>query len=174
MSGIGADWSSDVHRALVELDVRLVAYVPDAGNARLTQLCEADETMTMVPLTTEEEGVALLAGAWLGGQRGVLAMQSSGIGNCVNMLTLTRNCAFPLLLVVTMRGEPGEANPWQMPMGQTAAEVLGLSGVAARRAETADEVGAAVATAGAVAFAGPSAAAVLIAQRVVGLKTFED
>jgi len=47
--------------------VRQVAYVPDAGHARLIELAHADRAMRAIPLTTEEEGVALLAGAWLGG-----------------------------------------------------------------------------------------------------------
>ena len=73
------------------------------------------------PLTTEEEGVALLAGAWAGGQRGVLLMQSSGVGNCINMLSLTQIFRFPFLTLVTMRGEWGEFNPWQVPMGSSTA-----------------------------------------------------
>jgi hypothetical protein len=68
-------------------------------------------------LTTEEEGIALAAGAWLGGQRAVLLMQSSGVGNCINMLSLPVNCRMPFLTLVTMRGEWGEFNPWQVPMG---------------------------------------------------------
>ncbi len=60
----------------------------------------------------------MLAGAWLGGVRGVLLMQSSGVGNCVNLLSLVQECRFPLLMIVTMRGEWGETNPWQVPMGR--------------------------------------------------------
>ncbi|HEX6113773.1 MAG TPA: hypothetical protein VFZ10_15820, partial [Geminicoccaceae bacterium] len=84
------DWPDLIHRALGELMVRQVAFVPDAGHTRLIGLCQSDPSMRAVPLTTEEEGVALAAGAWLGGQRAVLLMQSSGVGNCVNMLALTR------------------------------------------------------------------------------------
>jgi sulfopyruvate decarboxylase TPP-binding subunit len=97
------DWPEDIFRRLIEADVRQVAYVPDAGHARLIDLCHADERITAVPLTTEQEGVALLAGAWLGGRRGALLMQSSGVGNCVNLLSLTRTCRFPLLMLVTVR-----------------------------------------------------------------------
>ena len=85
--------------------------------------------MRAVPLTTEEEGVALAAGAWLGGQRAALLMQSSGVGNCVDMLAMTQACRFPLLVLVTMRGECGEENPWQLPMGESAADALKLAGV---------------------------------------------
>ncbi|MCH6591236.1 MAG: phosphonopyruvate decarboxylase, partial [Proteobacteria bacterium] len=68
------EWPEDIFRALRDMDIRQVAYVPDAGHARLLELCGAEPAMTMVPLTTEEEGIAVLAGAWLGGRRGVLLM----------------------------------------------------------------------------------------------------
>src|SRR5258705_2995071 len=94
--------------------------------------------MRAVPLTTEEEGVALLAGAWAGGQRGVLLMQSSGVGNCVNMFSLTQIFRFPFLTLVTMRGEWGEFNPWQVPMGTSTAGGVVLFGVKRLRASSPD------------------------------------
>jgi sulfopyruvate decarboxylase TPP-binding subunit len=78
----------------------------------LIKLFHSDPEMRSVSLTTEEEGVAMLAGAWLGGQRGVLLLQSSGVGNCINMLALNQECRIPLLALVTMRGDWGEYNPW--------------------------------------------------------------
>jgi sulfopyruvate decarboxylase alpha subunit len=172
------DWPRDIFEVLEAEDLRQVATVPDAGHKELILRCVAARGMRMVPLTTEEEGVALLAGAWLGGDRGVLLMQSSGLGNCINMLSLTRVCRFPLLMLVTMRGEAGEFNPWQLPMGKNAAELLRLTGVAVLRADKAEEVGPAVAEAARAVFGGPGgegsgAAAVLIAQSLVGIKTFE-
>src|SRR5207244_10042034 len=99
------DWPAAIHGALKSQRVRQVSYVPDAGHKRLIELCHADQGMAAVPLTTEEEGIGLAAGAWLGGERSALLMQSSGVGNCVNALTLASNCGFPLLMLVTMRGE---------------------------------------------------------------------
>jgi sulfopyruvate decarboxylase TPP-binding subunit len=116
--GQASEWPDDIFRVFRAADIRQVAYVPDAGHARLIDLCRADSAIRAVGLTTEEEGVALLAGAWLGGQRGALLMQSSGVGNCINMLSLITQCRFPLLSIVTMRGQWGEFNPWQVPMGQ--------------------------------------------------------
>src|SRR5687767_4749573 len=81
-------WSDDIFDVLMRYDVRQVAYVPDAGHSALIRRAHADPRTQAVTLTTEEEGVALLAGAWLGGARGVLLMQSSGVGNCVNMFSL--------------------------------------------------------------------------------------
>ena len=167
------DWPDFIHRALGELMVRQVAFVPDAGHTRLIGLCQSDPSMRAVPLTTEEEGVALAAGAWLGGQRAVLLMQSSGVGNCVNMLALTRVCRLPLLALVTMRGEWGELNPWQLPMGQSAADVLRLAGVIVQRLDAPEAAGDEVRAAGHMAFEGQVAAAVLIGQRLIGVKSFE-
>lgn len=165
-------WPEAVFDTLRALDARLITTVPDAGHTRLLDRCAAEPAMTTIPLTTEEEGIAVLAGAWLGGRRGVLLMQSSGVGNCVNMLSLTRNCRFPLLMLITMRGEWGEFNPWQVPMGQSCADVLTLAGVVVHRADTAAMAAETVAAAGRMAFEGPLATAVLIAQRVIGSKSF--
>jgi sulfopyruvate decarboxylase alpha subunit len=164
------DWPDRIFAALKEAGVSQVAYVPDAGHARLIALCRADEDIRDVVLTTEEEGVALAAGAWLGGARAALLMQSSGVGNCVNMFTLARNCRFPLPMLVTMRGEWEEFNPWQVPMGQATEAVLTLSDVAVYRADSANEVPGTVATALARAFADECAVAVLLGQRLIGAK----
>ena len=168
------EWSDDIYQVLCDTGVKQVAYVPDAGHAKLIERCNATPGMTALSLSTEEEGVALLAGAWLGGQRGVLLMQSSGVGNCVNMLSLAKTCEFPLLMLVTMRGEAGEFNEWQVPMGQATQGHLELCGVQVRRAETAETVGDTVRAAADLAFDGDQAAAVLIAQQVIGVKSFQE
>lgn len=170
---MASNWSSDVFGVLKDLEVRQVAYVPDAGLDDLLKLCGADPTMRLVSLTSEEEGVALAAGAWLGGQRSVVLMQSSGIGNIINMLSMIRVCTFPLLLIATMRGETGETNPWQVPMGKNAGTILEQAGVAVRRVDAEASAKEAVREAGMQAFTHESANAVLIAQSVVGFKTFE-
>ncbi len=169
----GQDWPDEVFAVLLDQEIRQIAYVPDAGHKRLIELCAAEPTMTMVPLTTEEEGVALLAGAWLGGQRGVLLMQSSGLGNCVNMFSLTRVCGLPLLMLVTMRGQQGEFNPWQLPMGENAADLLKLTGAEVLEAEAPEQVAEQVAEGARRAFGAEAAVGVLIAQKVVGVKSFE-
>src|SRR5260370_5088926 len=165
-------WPAAIHSALRSERVRQVSYVPDAGHKRLIELCHADENMTAVPLTTEEEGVALAAGAWLGGERAALLMQSSGVGNCVNALTLASNCGFPLLIIVTMRGEWGEFNPWQIPMGQATPDTLRLAGVRTLRLERTEDALATATSAARLAFDGYGAVAVLIAQRMIGAESF--
>src|SRR5256885_2696119 len=168
------DWSAEVHRELVAAGVRIVGYVPDAGHKRLIELCQADAKMRAVSLTTEEEGVGLAAGAWLGGEKTVLLMQSSGVGNLINVLGMVRVCRFPLLVLVTMRGEQGEFNPWQVPMGQTTARVLETMGVAVRQAGEPETVAAHVHTALRLAFEAQGAEAGLIAQPAIGIKSFQE
>src|SRR3982751_4676622 len=133
-------WADEIHHELKQAGVRLVGYVPDAGHKRLIELCQSDRSMRAVPLTTEEEGIGLAAGAWLGGEKSVLLMQSSGVGNLINVLGMVKVCRFPLVLLVTMRGEQGEFNPWQVPMGENTARVLETMGVAVRQAGEAETV----------------------------------
>lgn len=166
------DWAEALYNVLVQQNIHQVAYVPDAGHARLIERCEENPDMCATVLTTEEDGVALLAGAWLGGDRGVLLMQSSGVGNCVNMFTLIENCRLPLVALITMRGEWGEFNPWQAQMGQATADVLTRMGVQTHRV---DELGDAAPTLDAAirqSFDGSLASAVLLSQRLIGRKAF--
>lgn len=163
-------WPLDIYKAFKQVGIRQIAYVPDAGHTALIKSCHADKTMRAVSLTTEEEGVAMLAGSWLGGDRGALLMQSSGVGNCVNMLGTIRECRFPLLMLVTMRGEWGEFNPWQLPMGQSTPSVFNDIGVVVQHVNDRSMVGETVFAAAMMAFQTSRAIAVLIGQRVVGFK----
>jgi sulfopyruvate decarboxylase alpha subunit len=167
-------WTNDIFQVLVNHQVRQVAYVPDAGHTNLIKRCGQYDEMVSVPLTTEEEGIALLAGAWLGGDRGVLLMQSSGVGNCLNMFSLTRTCRMPLLMLVTMRGEWGEFNPWQVPMGQNTEKLLKAADILTFHVDESNRLGEATEAAARMVFEGPAAAAVLISQRILGTKTFME
>ena len=164
------DWPDDIFAALKAAEIRQVGYVPDAGHTRLIERVVADLDIRAVSLTSEEEGIGLAAGAWLGGQRAALLMQSSGVGNCINMLSLAKSCRFPLTLLVTMRGEWGEFNPWQVPMGTKTQAALELMDVLVYRVERAEEVGETVTAALDIAFNGGPVTAVLLAQRLIGAK----
>ncbi|MSO75901.1 MAG: phosphonopyruvate decarboxylase [Alphaproteobacteria bacterium] len=168
------EWQDDIHRILRDADIRQVCYVPDAGHSRLIELCEADPAISSTLLSTEEEGVAHLAGAWLGGQKGALLMQSSGVGNCINMLSLTKTCAFPLLMLITMRGEWGEFNPWQVPMGSTTQQHLELAGCKVYRCDAPGEVAETIGTGARFCWYTSSAVAVLLGQRLIGAKIFVE
>jgi sulfopyruvate decarboxylase alpha subunit len=168
------DWPLVVHQALSQHHIGIVGYVPDGGHKRLIELCQADARMRCVVLSTEEEGVGLAAGAWLGGARSVLLMQSSGVGNIVNALGTVRECRFPLTVIVTMRGENGEFNPWQVPMGQATGEVLRAMGCVVHRVDNAADVAGQVEASLRIAHGSYCAAAVLIGQRVIGIKSFQE
>jgi len=170
--GLADRWPQEVYRALKTADVRQMAYVPDAGHSTLIKLFGADPDVVANVLTTEEEGIAIAAGAWLGGQRAVLLMQSSGVGNCINMLSLPAIARFPLLMLVTMRGEWAEFNPWQMPMSRATQPALEAIGVRVMRAETPADLVETVEAAAALAYEADQQVAVLIGQRLLGKKTW--
>ena len=165
-------WQEAVYTALKEARISQVGYVPDAGHAHLIAAAIADQDMRAIVLTTEEEGIALAAGAWLGGQRMVLLMQSSGVGNCINMVSLPVSCRMPLLALVTMRGEWGEFNPWQVPMGRATPAVLAAAGVHLHRADHPADAAETVAAAASLAFDSTVPVAVLLGQRLIGAKVF--
>jgi sulfopyruvate decarboxylase alpha subunit len=163
-------WPDAIHAQFRRVGIRQVGYVPDAGHSRLIKLCQADPDIVDVVLTTEEEGVGLVAGATLGGQRAALLMQSSGVGNCINAFSLLRSCGFPCVALVTMRGEFGEFNPWQVPMGTITEEVLRLSGFLTYRVESAEDVDEIVGAGCDMAFDGDLQIAILLSQRLIGRK----
>jgi len=165
-------WQNALYNLLRQNGVTQFAYVPDAGHKVLIDRSLDDADAHSVPLTTEEEGVAMLAGADLGGQRAVLLMQSSGVGNCINMLSLTNGGHFPFLTLVSMRGEYGEGNPWQFPMGQAVEPVLKAMGVIVLRAEAPSDVIPAAAAGITMAFQSGQQVAVLLTQRLIGAKKF--
>ena len=164
------DWQQEVFDLLKLGGVRQIAYVPDAGHAASIRAAQADPEIRDVVLTTEEEGVAVVSGAWLGGQRAVLLMQSSGVGNCINMFSLLENCRFPFLTLVTMRGEYAEFNPWQTPMGLATQRSLELMGITVMRANKPEEVRETVAAALDSVFLAGERTAVLLGQELVGRK----
>ena len=165
-------WPDALYDLLRSAGVTQFAYVPDAGHKVLIDRSLADDDVHSVPLTTEEEGVAMVAGADLGGAKAVLLMQSSGVGNCINMLSLTQGGRFPFLTLVSMRGEFGEGNPWQYAMGQAVEPVLKAMGVIVLRAEQPDEVIPCVTAALTMAFQSRQQVAVLLTQRLIGAKKF--
>jgi sulfopyruvate decarboxylase alpha subunit len=166
----GADWPDALHAILRAAGITQASYVPDAGHTRLIDLLNADPAVTSTVLTTEEEGIAIAAGAWLGGQRSVILMQSSGVGNCINLLSLPVIARFPLLMLVTMRGEWAEFNPWQVPMGAATEPALRAIGVRTFRVETPEDLLATTEAAAIEAFAGDQQIAILIGQRMLGVK----
>jgi len=172
MNASPPDWPDRLFDVLKRADIRQVGYVPDAGHARLIARCRADASIRDVSLTTEEEGIALAAGAWLGGERAALLMQSSGVGNCINMLSLMRSCSFPLVTFITMRGEWEEFNPWQVPMGSIVEPVMKLCDADVLRATKPEDVEGLAERAVQQAFGEERVVAVLLSQQLIGKKVW--
>ncbi|MDX6007407.1 thiamine pyrophosphate-binding protein [Cupriavidus necator] len=163
-------WQEAIFQALKENNVQQVAYVPDAGHSHVIKRAKADPEIRDVVLTTEEEGVAVVSGAWLGGQRAVLLMQSSGVGNCVNMFSLLDSCKFPFFTLVTMRGEYAEFNPWQNSMGLATQRALELMGITVYRVNSPDEAAELIDAGLCSAFDAGNRVAVLLSQSLIGRK----
>ena len=166
------NWADNLYDKLRSMDISLFTYVPDAGHSAMINRALADPDVTSVPLATEEEGVSLLAGAHLGGSRGVLLLQSSGVGNCINMLSLTNIGRFPLVSIVSMRGDYGEQNPWQFPMGQGTQPCLEAMGTICQRVETPSDVVPAIEAAVNMAYRSDQSVALLLSQKLIGAKPF--
>ena len=166
------NWSPDVLREMKARRIKTVCTVPDGGLTQLLNLVKADPDHRLVTLSTEEEGIGIVTGCWLGGERAMIAMQSSGVGNCINALGLPTALRAPCLMLITMRGQWGEFNPWQVPMGQGTRPVLEAMGVKCFPVDRADEVAETFGAAADLAFHGGLLSAVLISQRVIGTKGF--
>jgi sulfopyruvate decarboxylase alpha subunit len=166
------EWAEGVYELFKAHHVELISFVPDSGHKRLIAYCQSDPALCTVTLTTEEEGIALAAGAFPSQKRSALLMQSSGVGNCINMLSLPRVCNMPFLALVTMRGEWGEFNPWQVPMGQGTPVILEASGVIVYLAGSMEEVCPTVEAAILLAFQSRRSVAVLLSQKLIGAKNF--
>ncbi len=165
-------WAHGVYDYLKSEGVKQISYVPDAGHRVLIDKSLADPDMHSIALTTEEEGVAMAAGAWLGGQKHVLLMQSSGAGNCVNMFSLLRLGRFPFVTILSMRGDFGEGNPWQMPMGASIEGVMKACDFVVLKIDTEAEVMPTIKAAMTMAYKSHQCVAVLLTQKLLGAKSF--
>ena len=167
-------WQEAVFQVLKKGGVKQVAYVPDAGHAHAIREATArprDPATSCSP--PRRRASPWSSGAWLGGQRAVLLMQSSGVGNCVNMFSLLTACQFPFLALVTMRGEYAEFNPWQGPMGRGRPGGDGADGhhrAAGRRPEGSRTSSSAALDS---AFEAGERVAVLLGQKLIGRKKWE-
>jgi sulfopyruvate decarboxylase alpha subunit len=162
------DWQSAIADALVAAGITAAAYVPDTRlQGIVSQL--ADSGVTMRSLTREEECIGYAAGQRIAGQRPVVLMQSSGLGNALNALgSLAVPYRLGLPLVVSMRGTLGEANPSQVPLGRSAAgllSTLGIQSFPVRTAAAAAQVTAGVVT---LAFQAGECAALMLEAELGG------
>ncbi len=165
-----ATWQDEVYDLLRRSGVTQFAYVPDGGHKRMIARALADNEAEAVSLTNESEAPGILIGADLGGARAVALVQSSGVGNMINNLSLITLGRFPFLMLVSMRGDFGEGNPWQFPMGQAVEPVLQAMGVSTVRIDRAEDAARIVDFAISQAFRGRKPTAVLLSQMLIGRK----
>lgn len=166
------DWPKLLFDDFIEAGITLFPYVPDAGNKALIEHAERHNEARTILLTTEEEGIAISAGADLAGEKSVVCMQSSGVGNIPNFLTFANGGNFPLLMMISMRGDYGEQNPWQYPMGQAVEPILKAMGVLIFKVDHMDDLKPATQAALSASFKVGKPAAIILSQRFLGAKAF--
>ncbi len=119
-----------IYHALKEAGVNLVTSVPCVNLKALLDLIESDDEITHIPVTREEEGIGICAGAYLGGASPAIIMQNSGLGNSINALaSLNLLYRMPLLMILSHRGDLGERISAQVPMGQLTPRLLDSLGI---------------------------------------------
>jgi sulfopyruvate decarboxylase alpha subunit len=118
-------WHEIVLASLKANDVKLAIYVPDRVFTPLIAGLHADKFFTTFTATREEEALGIVTGAWMGGLRGALLMQTSGFATIPNALaSLVAPCQVPALIFVSERGTLGEFNLGQAMVCKTMRPVL--------------------------------------------------
>ena len=172
MNTLKINWQNKLFQILKKEKITIFTYVPDAGHKILIDNAIKDNSINAIALTSEQEGIGIAAGAYLGGSKAVLLMQSSGVGNCINQLSLIKHGQFPFLTIITMRGEYGEGNPWQYAMGEAVIPSLNSIGVQCLRINNEDEVESNIEAALTMVFKAERSVAVLLSQKLRGAKSF--
>ena len=172
MSDLEKSWQDQLYDTLRKENISIFSYVPDAGHRVLIDRAIKDNSVTAISLTSEQEGIGIAVGSYLGGSKSVLLMQSSGVGNCINQLSLIKHGQFPFLTIVTMRGEYGEGNPWQFAMGEAVVPTLNSMGVKCLKITTEDEIESTIKAALIMVFQAERSVAVLLSQKLLGAKVF--
>ena len=172
MSDLEKSWQDQLYDTLRKENISIFSYVPDAGHKVLIDRAIKDNSVTAISLTSEQEGIGIAVGSYLGGSKAVLLMQSSGVGNCINQLSLIKHGQFPFLTIVTMRGEYGEGNPWQFAMGEAVVPTLNSMGVKCLKIISEDEIESTIKAALIMVFQAERSVAVLLSQKLLGAKVF--
>ena len=147
-------WAAAVCEGLRAAGSRHVVYVPDNPLSHVLRILgneHADVRTTVA--TREEEAFGIAAGMYLGGARPTVMLQSSGLGNSLNALTsLLIPYKIPALVIISMRGDIGEWNDAQVPMGRAVRAICDAIGIPHATAETPETTAATVRLAGETAF----------------------
>jgi sulfopyruvate decarboxylase alpha subunit len=134
-------WHQIVVDVLKRHEVRLVTYVPDNVLRPLIDAAHADPFFTTFATTREEEALGILSGAWMGGLRGILLMQTSGFATLANVIaSLPVPYQIPTLMLVSERGTLGEFNIGQAMVARTMRPILDSTSVEHHTMTRIDEV----------------------------------
>ncbi len=119
------DSSEAIFDALKDIGIDFIVSVPCVNLSKILNMIDDDEDIIHIPVTREEEGIGLCAGAFLGGRKPAILMQNSGLGNSINALkSLTQLYEMPLLMIMSHRGTEGESICGQVPMGESTPRLL--------------------------------------------------
>ena len=119
------DSSEAVFDGLKDAGIDLIVSVPCVNLSKILNMIDEDENIIHIPVTREEEGIGICAGAYLGGKKPAILMQNSGLGNSINALkSLTELYEMPLLMIMSHRGTEGESICGQVPMGESTPLIL--------------------------------------------------
>ena len=119
------DSSEAIYDGLKDAEIDFVVSVPCVNLSKLLDMIDEDDEIIHIPVTREEEGIGICAGAYLGGKKPAILMQNSGLGNSINALkSLMELYEFPLLMIMSHRGTEGENIVGQVPMGESTPRIL--------------------------------------------------
>lgn len=119
------DSSEAVFDGLKDAGIDLIVSVPCVNLSKILNMIDEDDDIIHIPVTREEEGIGICAGAYLGGKKPAILMQNSGLGNSINALkSLTELYEMPLLMIMSHRGTEGENICGQVPMGESTPLIL--------------------------------------------------
>jgi sulfopyruvate decarboxylase alpha subunit len=161
-------WAIGVCSGLYAAGSRDVVYVPDNPLSHvLAELGDRYRDVRLVLATREEEAFGIAAGLYLGGRRPTVMLQSSGLGNSLNAITsLVLPYQIPMPIVISMRGDAGEWNAAQVPMGRAIRSILDAIGIPHVTVAAADAAADAVRLVATTAFGTRIAGACLLSRRV--------
>jgi sulfopyruvate decarboxylase alpha subunit len=164
-------WTHCIIEQLKNYHIRFLSYVPDSIIEQILTLARHDPFFDILPLAREEEGVGVVTGQYVGGERGALLLPTSGVGNAINALaSLAIPYQIPLPLFIGCRGELGEFNPSQVPMGQALRPILDALRIPRFELTHPEEVTVIVDGALKLAYALESPVAILMSTQLAGWK----
>lgn len=122
--------SAQLYDTLKSAGVDFVISVPCKLLSEIIDLAAADKSITYTPVTREEEGIGIMAGAYMAGKKPAILMQNSGLGNSINAIhSLLNYCEIPVVFICSHRGSEGEPVEAQHRMGDAMRPLLEASGV---------------------------------------------